>query len=64
VLDECSGHDVWLVASVSAFQAVEPVQPLETLIYRMGWVPLGDLTGDEVEWAVGSDPTVDYMTAL
>jgi hypothetical protein len=38
------------------------LDPLETLTYKTGWIPLGDLTADSKNWAAGSDPTVPYRT--
>lgn len=39
-----------------------PAGSLETLTYKTGWIPLGELTADSKKWATGSDPTVPYNT--
>jgi hypothetical protein len=35
---------------------------LDELRGKTGWIPLGDVTGDQTQWATGADPNTEYNT--
>jgi hypothetical protein len=39
-----------------------PTGSLADLTFKTGWIPLGETTEDLKQWAVGSDPNVDFTT--